>query len=64
VHLQVIDVASGTLQNVITFPPEGAFIVDSSIAVADAKRISFAFQSAKLKLPSRDFSLPPVGKGW
>jgi hypothetical protein len=29
--LQVIDTAEQSLQNVITFPPDGSFIVNSSI---------------------------------
>jgi hypothetical protein len=28
-RMQVIDVGAGRLNNVITFPPDGAFIVDS-----------------------------------
>jgi hypothetical protein len=32
----VIDTGAGLLQNVITFPPGGAFIVDSGIAVGGA----------------------------
>lgn len=28
-RMQVIDVDAGRLNNVITFPPDGAFIVDS-----------------------------------
>jgi hypothetical protein len=64
VPVQVIDVAAGSLQNVITFPPEGAFIVDSSLEVEGRQRMRFAFRSSKLKLPSRDVSLPPFGKGW
>eukprot|EP00877_Chromochloris_zofingiensis_P002630 jgi/Chrzof1/12368/Cz06g31320.t1 len=61
---QVIDVDAQRLQNVITFPPSGAFIVDSSIAVSGPQRVQFQFKSAKLKLPNRDFNLPPYGKGW
>ncbi|GLC41136.1 hypothetical protein PLESTB_001795200 [Pleodorina starrii] len=56
---------SGFLQNVITFPPEGAFIVDSSLAVAGRQRVEFGFTAAKLKLPGgRALGLPPFGKGW
>ncbi|GFH25952.1 cytochrome P450, partial [Haematococcus lacustris] len=38
---QVIDVQAGLLQNVITFPPEGAFIVDSDISLAGPQRVQF-----------------------
>ena len=62
--LQVIDVAAGSLNNVITFPPDGAFIVDSSLDVTSAQRLSFKFSGARLKLPKRAVSLPPFGQGW
>lgn len=61
---QVIDVKSQRLQNVITFPPDGAFIVDSSIAVESAQRVSFKFTAAKLKTASKDWGVPPFGQGW
>ncbi|GIL45968.1 hypothetical protein Vafri_3079 [Volvox africanus] len=71
---QVIDAGSSSsinggsssyLQNVITFPPEGAFIVDSSLTVAGRQRVEFGFTAAKLKLPGgTTFGLPPFGKGW
>ncbi|KAG2447547.1 hypothetical protein HYH02_007471 [Chlamydomonas schloesseri] len=62
---QVIDVAGGYLQNVITFPPEGSFIVDSSLAVEGPQRVAFSFNAAGLKLPAgRKLGLPPFGKGW
>lgn len=48
----------------IEFPPEGAFIVDSAIAVDGPQRVAFNFTGAKLMLPSRDVGLPPFGKGW
>ena len=55
----------GTLQNVITFPPEGAFVVDSSIQVASDQRTEFKFSSATLTLPAgRALRLPPFGQGW
>ena len=65
---QVIDVAGGTLQNVIEFPPEGAFIVDSSLTWVqgseDAKT-EFQFTSATVKLTNdREIKLPPFVKGW
>eukprot|EP00873_Tetraselmis_striata_P036818 jgi/Tetstr1/457082/TSEL_043743.t1 len=61
---QVIDVEGGTLQNVITFPPDGAFIVTSGVSVAGPQRMDFKFSAAKLKLPKRDIPFPPVGQGW
>lgn len=62
---QVVDLEKGRLQNVITFPPEGAFIVDSAIAAEGAQRVNFQFDAAKLKLPGgRELKVPPVGKGW
>lgn len=61
---QVIDVNSQRLQNVITFPPSGTFIVDSSIAVESAQRVSFKFNAAKLKTASKDWGVPPFGQGW
>ncbi|KAF8065814.1 PAP11 [Scenedesmus sp. PABB004] len=42
---QVIDVAGRRLQNVITFPPDGAFVVDSSIAVQGPQRVAFEFNA-------------------
>lgn len=38
---QVIDAAGGSLQNVIEFPPKGAFIVDSKIEVEGPQRCGF-----------------------
>ncbi|PNW73078.1 hypothetical protein CHLRE_14g618050v5 [Chlamydomonas reinhardtii] len=66
---QVIDIGSGGsggyLQNVITFPPEGSFIVDSSLAVEGPQRVAFSFNAATLKLPGgKKLGLPPFGKGW
>lgn len=63
--VQVIDLKSNMLQNVITFPPEGAFIVDSSINVAGLQRVDFQFNAAGLKLPEgRRLPFPPFGQGW
>lgn len=62
--LQVIDVGSQRLQNVITFPPSGAFIVDSSIQVEGPQRVGFKFTAAKLKTASKDWGVPPFGQGW
>ncbi|PSC71095.1 cytochrome P450 [Micractinium conductrix] len=62
---QVIDVAEQYLQNVITFPLEGAFIVDSDIAIEGDQRTAFKFSGATLQLPlGRALSLPPFGQGW
>lgn len=40
---QVIDVQNRTLNNVITFPPDGVFFVRSSIEVASSQRVNFRF---------------------
>jgi len=62
---QVIDTAAGTLQNVIEFRPEGAFIVNSSLEWEGNGRSNFKFTGATIKLPNdRQLNLPPVGKGW
>ncbi|CAL8472039.1 g11581 [Coccomyxa elongata] len=61
---QVIDVESESLNNVITFPPDGAFVVDSSLDVAGDQRTTFKFRGAQLKLSKRSISLPPFGQGW
>lgn len=39
--LQVIDVEKRTLNNVITFPPDGVFFVRSTIEVASSQRVNF-----------------------
>ena len=62
---QVIDVDRGSLQNVITFPPEGCFVVDSELSVQGPQRCTFKFRAADLKLPGgKKLSLPPFGQGW
>lgn len=62
---QVIDVDQGSLQNVITFPPEGRFVVDSGLAVAGPQRCTFRFRAATLRLPGgKSLGLPPFGQGW
>ncbi|KAK9804798.1 hypothetical protein WJX72_006110 [[Myrmecia] bisecta] len=61
---QAIDMQAGTLQNVITFPPDGAFVVDSSIEVASSQRTNFTFNAATLQLHRRSIKLPPYGQGW
>ena len=62
---QVIDMKAGRLQNVITFPPEGAFVVESTAMAQGPQRTAFKFQSAKLKLPNnKSIQLPPFGQGW
>lgn len=62
--MQIIDIEASTLQNVIVFPPDGAFTIESNIQVSGNNRVTFKFFDAKLKLPSRDLKLPPIGKGW
>eukprot|EP00955_Chlamydomonas_euryale_P113154 366197-Chlamydomonas_euryale.AAC.24 len=47
-RLQVIDVEEGRLQNVITFPPEGAFVVDSQLSSAGEQRCEFKCVSGHL----------------
>lgn len=64
---QIIDTDSNRLQNVITFPPDGAFIVDSSASsnLDNNQRVDFKFSSASLALPKgRKLMFPPLGKGW
>lgn len=62
---QVINVPENSLQNVISFPPEGAFVVTSSIQIASQQRVSFKFNKARLDLPEkRTIPFPPFGKGW
>lgn len=39
--LQVIDVPGGALNNVITFPPSGAFVVNGDIEVQPPQRVNF-----------------------
>ena len=60
---QVIDSAAGKLLNVIDFPPDGAFVVDSDLSWVGDGRTDFKFNGASLKLPNRVIKLPPVGKG-
>ena len=62
---QVIDTSIGSLQNIIQFPPEGAFIVDSSIDWVGEGRTEFKFNGATINLPDdKSINLPPFGKGW
>lgn len=61
---QIIDKA-GTLQNVIEFPPEGSFVVNSSLDWQGNGRTNFKFTAATLNLPKgRKLKLPPFGQGW
>ncbi|XP_007052201.2 PREDICTED: probable plastid-lipid-associated protein 11 [Theobroma cacao] len=62
--LQVIDVEKKTLNNVITFPPDGVFFVRSSIEVTSSQRVNFKFTSAVLRGKSWEIPLPPFGQGW
>lgn len=59
---QVIDLDNQRLQNCIEFPPEGSFVVDSSLQYGPDK-CSFAFKGARLNLPGKKtVNLPPLGK--
>jgi hypothetical protein len=61
----VIDTASERLQNVITFPPDGSFVVDSSLVVTGPQRCEFKFRAASLNRPhDESWKVPPFGKGW
>lgn len=62
--LQVIDVERGKLNNVITFPPDGAFVVDSTLEVVSSQRVNFRFTSAVLRGSSWRIPFPPFGQGW
>ncbi|CAA0842707.1 Probable plastid-lipid-associated protein 11 [Striga hermonthica] len=62
--LQVINVEQKTLNNVITFPPDGVFFVRSEIQVASAQRVNFRFTSVVLRGKGWEFPLPPFGQGW
>ncbi len=62
---QVIDLDQKRLANVITFPPEGSFVVDSELVSSGKQRCLFNFRAAEIKLPKgRTLKLPPFGKGW
>ncbi|GKB01110.1 probable plastid-lipid-associated protein 11, chloroplastic, partial [Tanacetum coccineum] len=61
--LQVIDVENKSLNNVITFPPDGVFFVRSGIEIASDQRVNFRFTSAVLRGKDWEFPLPPFGKG-
>ncbi|KAH6779740.1 Plastid-lipid associated protein PAP / fibrillin family protein [Perilla frutescens var. hirtella] len=62
--LQVIDVENKSLNNVITFPPDGVFFVRSDIQIDSAQRVNFQFTSAVLRGKDWEFPLPPFGQGW
>ncbi|KAL3693645.1 hypothetical protein R1sor_007296 [Riccia sorocarpa] len=62
--LQIIDVGKKKLQNVITFPPTGMFLVDSTIEVVSAQRVNFKFTGASLKIGELRIPVPPFGQGW
>eukprot|EP01025_Chloroclados_australasicus_P029829 TRINITY_DN29806_c0_g1_i2.p1 TRINITY_DN29806_c0_g1~~TRINITY_DN29806_c0_g1_i2.p1 ORF type:complete len:208 (-),score=9.10 TRINITY_DN29806_c0_g1_i2:307-930(-) len=61
---QVINTDEGWLQNVITFPPHGAFLVDSSISREGNQRVNFKFEAAALRTEWRKWPIPPYGAGW
>ncbi|RZC28940.1 putative plastid-lipid-associated protein 11, chloroplastic [Glycine soja] len=59
--LQVIDVRERTLNNVISFPPDGVFFVRSSIEVASPQRVNFSpsnFPFPSLPSPPLQISKP------
>ncbi|CAK9146242.1 unnamed protein product [Ilex paraguariensis] len=62
--LQVIDVEKCSLNNVITFPPDGVFFVRSGIEIASRQRVNFSFTSAVLRGKDWELPLPPFGQGW
>ncbi|KVH88245.1 probable plastid-lipid-associated protein 11, chloroplastic [Cynara cardunculus var. scolymus] len=62
--LQVIDVEKRSLNNVITFPPDGVFFVRSDMEIASPQRVNFRFTSAVLRGKDWEFPLPPFGQGW
>ncbi|KAI4372695.1 hypothetical protein MLD38_010894 [Melastoma candidum] len=62
--LQVIDVGAKSLNNVITFPPHGAFLVRAGIEVVSKQRINFKFTSAALRSKDWEIPVPPFGQGW
>ena len=65
-----IDVARGTLRNVLEFGGGGgggALVVGSTIApadTADGARFDFAFSACELRVGALTVPLPPVGRGW
>ena len=63
---QSIDMAAGTLTNVLEFEEGGELRVGSSIAAdaADGSRFDFAFRGCSLRWKSLRLPLPPVGRGW
>eukprot|EP00963_Diacronema_lutheri_P011452 scaffold1401_cov330-Pavlova_lutheri.AAC.40 len=61
---QVIDVQESTLQNIIEFPPDGAFTVDSVISITSPTRVDFRFEGARIQTKFGSIPLPPFGKGW
>ncbi|CDP09485.1 unnamed protein product [Coffea canephora] len=62
--LQAIDVQNKTLNNAITFPPDGVFFVRSTIEIASSQRVNFRFTSAVLRGKNWELPLPPFGQGW
>ncbi|KAG2567867.1 probable plastid-lipid-associated protein 11, chloroplastic [Panicum virgatum] len=62
--LQVIDIPGGALNNVITLPPSGAFVVNGAIEVQPPQRVNFRFTRAILRGSNWEVPFPPFGKGW
>ncbi|KAH0896159.1 hypothetical protein HID58_045727 [Brassica napus] len=54
----------GTLNNVITFPPDGVFFVRSDIDISSLQRVNFKFTSTVLRGSNWEIPLPPFGQGW
>ncbi|KAI5070377.1 hypothetical protein GOP47_0014720 [Adiantum capillus-veneris] len=63
-HDLVIDVEGKKLNNIITFPPDGAFFVDSTIEVVNSQRVNFRFTAAALRGSGWSIPVPPFGQGW
>ena len=64
---QVVDVASGRIQNCVAFGEylSAAFVVDGTLKVASSTRCDFAFSSASFRRESVEpFVFPPFGRGW
>ncbi|KAF0894073.1 hypothetical protein E2562_033960 [Oryza meyeriana var. granulata] len=62
--LQVIDVPGCALNNVITLPPSGAFVVNGTIEIQPPQRVNFRFTRAMLRGSNWEVPFPPFGKGW
>jgi len=65
---QNIDVAAGTLENVIAFEDDSFLSVGSTLAPdasdPSGKRFDFKFEACRLQYRGFGVPLPPIGKGW